>query len=93
MGLGLLGFAPDRFWDLSLPEFQCALRGYEQRRKEGYWQAGTIAAAIYNVNRKEGAEPFDAVDIFPFLLTEEEKMAREFARIESHLLPDDEEDS
>ncbi|TKS58773.1 MAG: hypothetical protein EWM72_02773 [Nitrospira sp.] len=91
MGMGELGWSPQVFWQSTLPELLAAYRGLQEREKGAYRRAGTIASAIYNVNRKPEADPVHPEDIFPFLLTAEERLAQEWTRITAGIEADDEE--
>jgi hypothetical protein len=78
---------------MSLPEFLAAYRGYQQRQQEQYWHTGEIIAALRNVNGGQDGHAVSADDVFPFLLTAEQRQKKEWARIEARLMPDDEEDA
>ena len=93
LGMGMLGWTPDQFWQSTLPDLLQALKGHEEQRKDTWWRAGEQIAAVYNVQRdtkKHGT--LDAVDIFPFLLTPKERAAREWSKLEAQMLPDAEDD-
>lgn len=91
--MGMLGWPPPTFWQSTLPELLAAHRGAQQRQHDAYWRAGAITAAVYNVNRAQGQDPLGPEDIFPFLLTAEERIAREWARIERQTLTTEESDN
>ena len=82
--MGEMGWSPRQFWYSPLPDFFAALRGHRRAQKEHYRHTGEIVAAIYNVNRDTKTNgALEADDIFPFLTTVQERIDREFRRLEA----------
>ena len=94
IGLGHFGWTPAVFWDTSLAEFLLALKGYQRKQQDQYWHTGEIVAAFYNVNRDSKArpEPYRADDIFPFLLTFEERLERKWAQYNARIEAEEDQD-
>ncbi len=67
LGLGRMGLNPEHFWNMTMSEFLLAYAGHLDNQAADDWRAGTIAASIYNVNKKKSAKAFTAADIFPNL--------------------------
>lgn len=67
MGMGRLGFSPEQFWDCTMSELLLAYAGHLDNQAQEDWRAGTIAASMYNVNKKKSAKALTAADIFPHL--------------------------
>jgi len=90
--MGELGWSPQQFWLSPLPDFFAAWRGYQRKQRDKYWHTGEVIAALYNVNRdsQKHPEPYGAIDIFPWLLTEKEKVERKWADINRRLISEPE---
>lgn len=69
LGMGEMGISAHDFWDLTLPEFSLASRGYRVSQQRADYRAGTIAALFGNLHRdeKRRPEPFVAADFFASL--------------------------
>lgn len=93
MAMGELGWSPNQFWLSPLPDFFAAWRGYQRRLREQYWHTGAVVAALYNQYRdsKKHPDPYRAEDLYPFLLTPQERAQRKWAEYTKRLVPEDEE--
>lgn len=69
LGLGEMGYSAAAFWDLTLPEFTLASRGYRSAQQREDFRIGTIAALFANLHRdeKKRPEPFVPADFFASL--------------------------
>ena len=83
IGLGILGWTPEVFYDASLDELLLAYQGFEERRKYDDFRAGNIMSLMANMKRDESkrSEPYQPADFFASLQspadgTEEEESAR-----------------
>ena len=52
---------------MTTPELWLAYSGHLDQQEHEDIRAGTIAAAVYNVNRAKGKRGLSAADIFPHL--------------------------
>jgi hypothetical protein len=66
-----LGLNSAEFWQSTPRELTAQLKVWRRnehlRMDAGYWQAGTIAAAIFNANPYRKGEVLDATSFFPHL--------------------------
>lgn len=83
-----MGLTTVEFWDATPRELTAQLKVWQRnetrRLDAGFWQAGTVAAAIHNANPYRKGEPLNATSFFPHLKDEEERREMTDAEIKQN---------